>query len=285
MIPACAGVGGPPSANGATVRTRGARRMSESSQPGARVIVPQAPPARTRGTWMGTLAGLAAGALIARLLLGAFGQARGDMDAGFGLLGVLLGGCSMIVVLMFFRRREAACAQPGRPVLPVSASVETPSKTTRHHSSDDSSFDRGVRDIRRADPGFDPTRFAGYAGMVFRAAQGAWMTRDVASLRDRITPELYVDLQAQSDRLLHTGHANRVERIDITAEITEAWQESGRDYVTAYIGGSIVDYTVAASDDSVVQGSRTLPREMEEFWTFTRATGLNSWMLSAIHSS
>ena len=148
--------------------------------------------------------------------------------------------------------------------------------------SGDPSLDQGVRDIRRTDPGFDPSRFVGYAGMMFRDAQSAWMTGDIGSLRDRVTPEIHRALQAQCDRLRSARRASRVEEIEITAEVTEAWQESGRDYVTASIGGSLVEYTVDEAPDRLVDGSRTVPRSVKEFWTFTRPAGLNFWMLSAI---
>ena len=78
---------------------------------------------------------------------------------------------------------------------------------------------------------------------------------------------------------------NRVAEIEITATVTEAWQESDRDYVTAYIEGSIVDYTVDEASDRLVSGSKTVPRGVEEFWTFTRPAGLNFWMLSAIQTA
>ena len=135
------------------------------------------------------------------------------------------------------------------------------------------------------DPKFDPARFAGYASMVFRDTQGAWMRRDVGSLRDRLTPEMYVALQAQCERLRSVRRSNHVDEVEIHAEITEAWQESGRDYVTAYIDGSMLDYTVEEVGDGLVDGSRTIPRAVEEFWTFTRPAGLNFWMLSAIQAS
>lgn len=121
--------------------------------------------------------------------------------------------------------------------------------------------------------------------MVFRDAQRAWTTRDIGSLRDRVTPEMYSALQAQCDRLQSARRANRVEEIEISAEITEAWQERGQDYVTAYIRGSIVDYTVDEVSGDLVDGSRTIPKGVEEFWTFTRPAGLNFWMLSGIQTS
>jgi predicted lipid-binding transport protein (Tim44 family) len=253
----------------------------------APVIVPRAPPARRPGTWMGALAGFAAGGLIAGSLFGGLGYALGNRDVGLGLLDLWLAGGGIVVLLIFLRRRHARRAQPMRAAVSVSSSVDRPSNrtTTEDHPGGGSSLDRGVRDIRRTDPGFDPARFVGYAAMVFRDAQAAWMTRDIGSLRARVTPEMYGELQAQCDRLRDTGQGNRVERIEITAEITEAWQESGRDYVTAYIGGSIVDYTVDEVNDRLVHGSRAIPRDIEEFWTFTRPAGLNFWMLSAIQSS
>ncbi len=264
------------------------RRVSHRPEPSpARVIVPRAPPAPRAGARLRTLAVIAAGVLIGGLLFGGLGDGPGNGDTGVGLLDLLLGGGAGIVVLLIFaRRRHVARTQVTRGAESVSSSVETPSgpTTTDDHPDGGSSFDRGVRDIRRTDPGFDPPRFAGYAAMMFRDAQDAWMRRDVGSLRARVTPEMYGALQAQCDRLRNTGQTNRVERIEITAEITEAWQESGRDYVTAYIGGSIVDYTVDEANDGLVRGSRTIPRTIEECWTFTRPAGLNFWMLSAIQT-
>jgi predicted lipid-binding transport protein (Tim44 family) len=110
------------------------------------------------------------------------------------------------------------------------------------------------------------------------------MGRDVASLRDRVTPELYGALHARCERLRSLGHASHVGEIEVRAEVTEAWHEDGRDYVTAYIAGSMLDYTV---DDTgvLMTGSKTVPANVETFWTFTRAAVLDPWMLSAIQTS
>ena len=148
----------------------------------------------------------------------------------------------------------------------------------------ESSLDRGLRQIRATDPGFDPTRITGYIGMIFRTAQAAWMAGDLGPLRDRVTSEMLGAMQVQCDRLRSAGRASRVADIEITAAVTEAWQESGHDYVTAHVSGSMIDYIVDEARGSVVEGSREIPREVEEFWTFTRVAGLNFWMLSAIQT-
>ena len=231
---------------------------------------------------MGPLACFAAAMLIGSSLFSAFRLGAVDV----GRFDLLLGG-ELVVLLMFLRRRHAAPPPPPPPI-----HDDTPSGGAMagdHPSgdspSDESSFDRGVREIRRTDPKFDPGRFAGYAGMVFRDAQRAWTTRDIGSLRDRVTPEMHGALQAQYDGLRNSHRVNRAAEIEITAEITEAWQESNRDYVTAHIGGSIVDYTVDEASDRLVDGSRTISRDVDEFWTFTRPAGLNFWMLSAIQAT
>src|SRR5207248_10567910 len=127
----------------------------------------------------------------------------------------------------FFGHRQAGRAQPLRTAGIVSSRDDMASDqpTTEDKPGRGARLDRGVRAIRRTDPGFDPTRFLGYAAIMFRDAQGAWTTRDIGSLRARVTPELYGELQAQCDRLRGIGQANHIERIEIAAEVTEAWQE------------------------------------------------------------
>jgi predicted lipid-binding transport protein (Tim44 family) len=219
------------------------------------------------------LAGVVAGGLIGGLLCG--------VGHGVVITDLVLAGA--IVLLMVLRRRRAATAASPCALADVSSAVEKPSLGAAAGPPDgDSRLDRGVRDIRGTDPGFDPNRFAGYAAMTFRDTQSARMARDVGSLRDRVTSEMHCRLQAQYDRLRSAGQTPRVEQIDILAEVSEAWQESGRDYVTAYISGSLVDYAIDQTNGIVIAGSRTHPRPVEEFWTFTRPAGLNFWMLSMI---
>ena len=226
---------------------------------------------------MRPLAGVAAAMLIGSAVVS-------TVRLGVGGFDLILGIQFVVVLLMLLRRGHAARTPPIHEETPPDGAMAA-AHPGGNPPSGDSSFDRGLRDIRRLDPKFDPWRFAGYAGMVFREAQSAWATRDIGSLRDRITPEMYGALQAQSEQSRDTHRMNRAAEIEITAEITEAWQENGRDYVTAYIGGSVVDYTVDEASDRLVDGSRTILRNVDEFWTFTRPAGLNSWMLSAIQAT
>jgi len=101
----------------------------------------------------------------------------------------------------------------------------------------------------------------------------------------RVTSRMYTELTSQCDRLRAARQSNRMEGINVRrSEVTEAWQESGQDFVTVYLAGSLVDYTVDDTTGALVDGAKT-PQEFEEFWTFTRPVGPNPWRLSAIQSA
>jgi predicted lipid-binding transport protein (Tim44 family) len=139
----------------------------------------------------------------------------------------------------------------------------------------------GLAAIRRTDAGFDPSRFVGYAGMLFRRAQHARMSGDVSLLRDHVTPKLLGALQSQRSAQM----ASHIAEVDIGAVVTEARQDAGWDYVTAHIAGSMIDYGTDERTGTVVRGSRTAPRRVAELWTFTRPAGLNFWTLAEIRGA
>ena len=265
--------------------SRGLRSRSVPARPVPVVPHVPAPPVLIRrgprtppvGSWTGPLVGFAVGGLIGSLVLGAVGH---GLEAGpVRLVNVVL--AALVLFLIIIRRRHPVRARLPREVR--DATVVT--STIEDDPSKGSDLDRGVQAIRRTDTGFEPTRFAGYAGMTFRDVQTAWMIQDIGPLRQRLTSEMYDGLQAQCERLRSTRRSNRVEEMEIQAEVTEAWQESGRDYVTAYVAGSMVDYLVDGATGNVLDGSRTMPRAVEEFWTFVRPSGLTFWMLSAIQTA
>ncbi len=135
------------------------------------------------------------------------------------------------------------------------------------------------------DPGFDPAAVAQWAQQVFADVQAGIAGRDMSPVTDRLTAQEYARLQNQCDQLRGARRTNRIEQVQVTrAEVSEAWQESGQDWVTVYFAASLVDYTVDDATGALVDGSRT-PQDIEEYWTFTRPVGPKSWRLSAIQSS
>jgi predicted lipid-binding transport protein (Tim44 family) len=246
---------------------------------------------------MGGIAGFALGGLLGSMLFGGFGHGMGGMG-GFGGIGlmeiILIAGAGLLLWTYLRRRRESresAYATPDAPsgyrtASAYGASSESGGVVTPEMPMGGGELERGVANIRQMDPGFDPVVFAQRVRAEFTNVQSVLAVRDVNILRDRLTPEMAAVLSAQCDALKASGRTNFVQRIDIErADVSEAWQESGQDFVTVYFAGSMIDFTVDDRTGAVVEGSKTDPQKIEEFWTFSRSVGPNMWKLSAIQNS
>ena len=275
--------------SGGSSGSRGSRSYSAPAQPSpasptspSRTTVAPSAPQPARGGWfgpiMGGLAGFALGGLLGGMLFG------GGLGHGIGLFDILLIGGGLFLLFRFMSARRAqqpayATAGGGYDAGPSGAAtvMETPAAP--------SDLERGIDHIRSMDAAFDPASVAATGRSVFVDVQQALIARDMSPVSARLTSRMYTELTAQCDRLRAERRTNRVENIDVRrAEVTEAWQESGADYVTVYLAGSLVDYTVDDTTGTVVDGART-PQEFTEFWTLTRQVGPNPWRLSAIQTA
>lgn len=246
------------------------------------------------GGLLGGLAGFALGGLLGSMLFGGLGRGLGGFG-GIGLLEILLIGGGLFFLFRFLRNRQAQSPQPAYagPVSQTSAygggserSWGTTGGSAVEMPAAPSDLERGIAHIRTMDPGFDPSAIAEHTRRVYFVVQQVIGMRELAGVREYLTPEMATVLQAQCDRLRSARQTNRVERLDIRrAEVSEAWQEGGQDYVTVLVAASMLDYTVDDATGAVVEGSRTAPQEIEDFWTFTRPVGNNPWKLSAIQTT
>ena len=118
----------------------------------------------------------------------------------------------------------------------------------------------------------------------FFKVQGVWANRDMSGIRNMFTSEMYGIIQSDADDLKKKKQINRLENIAVRAvDLAEAWQEAGSDFITVRFSANLLDYTTDEVNGSVISGSKTDPVKFEEFWTFTRPVGNNSWQLSAIN--
>jgi predicted lipid-binding transport protein (Tim44 family) len=265
-------------------------RPDSPSTPSRAPSAPAASPAPRPspfGGFMGALGGFMLGGLLGSLLFGGLGGGLGS-GLGLGLMDLLLigGGLFLLFRLMRGRRQEPAYAgAPGYGgASPRAWDTSADERAVASEPPIVDDLERGLGHLRQMDPRFDAAALAADGADVFRAVQGAVSQGDLTPVRGRLTPEMLSHIQAQSEALRGAGQRNNVERIQIErAEVTEAWQERGQDFVTVLLGGSLVDYTVDAAG-TVVAGSRTSPERFEEFWTFTRPVGPNDWKLTAIQS-
>ncbi len=243
------------------------------SSPSRQLASPTPAPAQPSRGWMGGLmgglAGFALGGLLGSMLFG------GGFGGGIGLLEILLIGAGLFLLFRFVsarRQQQPTYATAGAPYPSGDAYAggsayggTAPQETaTPEMPAVASDLDRGLGHIRSMDPSFDPGFVADAARGLFGDVQRALTARDMSPVSGRLTSRMYTNLRR--------------------ADVTEAWQESGQDFVTVYLGGSLVDYTVDDATGAVVAGAKA-PQEFEEFWTFARPVGPNPWRLSAIQSS
>jgi len=212
---------------------------------------------------------------------------QGLAGTGLGPLDILLLVLLACLVYRLVRRRrpetagaegppmQTAAPQPGpQSFLEAALQTEVPPEV-----------EEGLRLLKAADPIFKESRFQRHVAELFFRVQTAWTNRDLSPLKWEITEELYRVLQDDAQRLRTEGVINRMEDIDLqSVEITEAWQDEYSDYLTVRLQARLLDYLVSDQTGELVSGSRTEPVKFEEYWTFTRPTGVGGvWKLAAIY--
>jgi len=263
------------------------------TQPAPSPMAPQRP--SFFGGMMGGIAGFALGGLLGGLLFGGLGHGLGGLGGGIGLFDILLIGGGIVLLIMFLRRRREQTATPayagvGAPASAYGATESAAGGTStivpEMPAAADGDLARGLSHIRSMDPAFDPATVTDTGRRMFQGVQQAVTMRDVAWIREHLGAEIYTVLETQCERLRAEHRTNRLEKIDLTgADVTEAWQENGQDFVTVRLVGSMLDYTVDDTSGAVVDGSRNDPAGIDEYWTFTRPVGPNRWKLSAIQTA
>jgi predicted lipid-binding transport protein (Tim44 family) len=289
---------------GGSSGSRGSRSFSAPARPGPSPSSPSreaTPPssfqrqAPQRSGWMsglmGGIGGFLLGGLLGSMLFGGMGH---GLFGGIGFMEILLIAGILYFVFAYLRRRQQPASASSYGYTPPreadtgywqSGSTSAPS-ATMYEPEASSDLERGLGYIRQMDATFDPQRFSDNASDIFFKVQGAWMGRDMTPVRDVLTPEMYEAMQKDCERLRAERRIDRMENIAVRAvDVTEAWQESGRDYVTVRFLASMLDYTIDEGTGQVVAGSRSEPVKFEEYWTFVRPVGPNPWRLSAIQQA
>lgn len=278
-------------------RTSGGSRSYSrpaSSSPQSSQLRQQAAPAPGQmqpsgGGFMRSMAGGIAGGMLGSMLFSSFagagaGAAGGAGGGGIGLFEIILlaGGGYLIYRYIKKKRADSEAVASGQggyqrgAVIPVSGLPQYGEPV-----ADDVAT--GLAHIRQMDHSFDENKFNDLVMDNFFKIQGAWMNRDLSPVSDILTDEMKQIFQTDLDLLLKDKQINRLENIAVrNVDITEVWQETGQDYITASIYANLLDYTTDELSGTVVSGNKSEPVKFEEFWTFTRPVGNNSWRLSGI---
>lgn len=114
--------------------------------------------------------------------------------------------------------------------------------------------------------------------------QLAYGRGDTNALGNLLTPEMLSYFAGELDDNRRKGIRNELGQPKLLqGDLSEAWSEPGGDYATVAMRYSLTDATVDQTG-RIVSGSRTVPQEVTEIWTFRRDRGKGStaWELAAI---
>ena len=266
---------------------------SPSTSPSTRPTPAPAPMAQPApaGGFLRSMAGGIVGGLLGGMLFRSLGFAGGADGAGggFGMMDMLLLAGIAYLIYWFVRRKRAAQEAPAtayssQMVGDVYGSGAPTATLDAPGWQQDR--DRGLGHLRQMDPGFDEAAFREMCTDRFFQIQAAWMRRDADKLRPLLTGEMQGVFGKQIAAAKAKRQINKLENITVrSVELTEAWQESGQDYITARLLANLLDYTVDDTTGTIVDGSDSAPVKFEEFWTWVRPVGKNDWRLGAINQA
>ena len=240
-----------------------------------------------RGIGMAMIGGFLGSMLFSGLAnAGGLGGLGGLGGSGFGMMEILLLGGLGYFLYRKFRKPAVASgfgsmqyqnSQPYTQYTPASAPVQD--APVANDSID-------YRSLTMMDRSFDPDRFLKSAQDIFFKVQGAWNKQDTAALSTLCGRELMQTWQEELSQLQARNQQNRMENIALReSEVTEVWTENGEDFITVRLHANLLDYTVDAKSGAVVNGSNSDPIEFQEYWTFSRPVGPNSWKLTAVQQA
>jgi predicted lipid-binding transport protein (Tim44 family) len=253
----------------------------------------------TRSPFMQGLAGGLAGGMIGSLLFGGSGHAAGPGAGGGGGIGFLeiliIGGLLYFAYRYFKKRREQAAVGAGYYADASSPRLDSYSGgSPTGYSQSPGSFqeappaygqlEQGTEQIRRYDPTFSEEGFKETVQDIFFRIQAGWTNRSLNGIESILTGEMADYFAREFESMKRKGTIDHLENIAIRkVEISEAWQETGKDYITVLFTANLLDYTVNADTREVVAGDKMNPVKFQEFWTFSRDIGSGRWQLSAIN--
>lgn len=247
---------------------------------GAAAAAPGAAAATAKRSWMGPIAGLAAGLGLAALAshLG-FGEAFANILM-MGLLAVAV----MAVVGYFLRKRAqgpalagaGAGAMGGQPARPATGLLRSP-LPQQGGSLIGSGIGSGLggaaaTGVGRIPADFDTGSFVRNAKSQFLALQSANDARDLDRLRDYLTPEMFEVVRA--DVAERGDVPQQTEVFGLEAQVLDVAEDADRYIVSVRFTGSVRDQHGA------------VPEDLDEVWHLSKPrTGFGGWVVAGIQQS
>ena len=246
------------------------RDMTQQAQPKAPAQQQQAPATPQQqpsgmSRWLGPLAGLALGAGLAALFLN---NGMAGMLAGLLVIG-------LIVAAVFFVFRMLRARSSPQPMQYAGAGAATgnaptiPSQPLYGSGAAPGSVAATTTGATRWPAGFNADEFARQAKLNFVSMQDANDRRDLSTMRDFLTPDLYREIETD---IQAKGHApQKTEVVTLNADVLDVATESDLYVVSVRFSGLIRENV---GED---------PQAFSEVWHLEKpVSGRSGWMVSGI---
>ena len=276
-MPAASAAAVPPACSAACRRaprpTRRGRPRPRPSPPAPTAAAAAAPAAAAaKRSWLGPIAGLAAGLGIAALMshLG-FGEAFGNI-----LTLILLAGVAFFAIRFLLRRFGPKAAPSGAGNLQF-AGAGAPMQPARFEpqafgSGGSAPLAAGAGGVATLPAGFDAEGFERIAKMIFIRLQAANDAGDLNDLRAFTTPEMFAAVKLDLQERGPTAQRTDVVRVD--AEVLDVASEADRQVVSVRFHGLIREQI-----DGVAE-------PFDEVWHLVKpADGSREWAIAGIQQS
>lgn len=253
--------------NGSFMKRDAAPQTPAKPQPGA---APQTPQKRS---WMGPIAGLAAGLGLAAL---ASHLGFGEELANFLML-ALLAMAAIFLVRWFMRRNQPAQTRPMQYAGAANAGNVNPNSnfqaTEAMPGSVSDSFARSA--ASGATPtlpdGFDVEGFTRQAKINFLRMQAANDACNLDDIREFTSPEMFAEIKLDMDE--RKGATQSTEVTELNAEVLDAAEENNR-------------YLVSVRFHGMLKEDAEAPAAFDEVWHLTKpASGKGGWVVAGIQQN
>lgn len=226
--------------------------------------------AQPRRSWMGPIAGLAAGLGLAALFshLG-----LGEGMASFVMLLLLAAAAFFIFRAVMRRRAEAQAPSHGLQYAGASAASGSVRDLARAPTPSASAGGHQVSGLSKAvESGFDRDGFARQAKLNFIRLQAANDVGNLDDIREFTTPEVFAEIRMQ---LSERGNAEqRTDIVELNADVIEVSEEHNRYVVSVRFNGLLREDEGAA------------PQPFDEVWHLTKpVSGSGGWLVAGIQQA
>ncbi len=229
-------------------RSFGAHRTTTSSFASPRSIIP--PAARSSASrWLGPLAGLAAGGLLASLFM--------HNGMGSGMLSWLAIAAVGYLLFSLLKNKTNLLTQPRAPFSPAQDNYYQNTNAQQFSSS--------------SSPGFDKDAFLRDAKVQFLRLQTAYDQKNLNDIRVFTTPEVFAEIQIQ---LQERGSVENVTEVTVlNVDFLDVAHEANGELASVRFYGMVREEVNAD------------PVPLNETWNFQRASTASKWIVAGIQQN